>query len=613
MKKRILTMALALAMSVTCMTGCKEKQTASNNSEYPERLELTVWDTQGTDYVAPPEIENNIVENWLIDKTNVKVENIYGNDGGQWDPKLTKLVAGNNLPDIVSCGAGQGAAHFARLKELGVLYELTPEDLQTYAPEIWKQIDEKTWDLLTVDGKIMGIPYNYRSEAIVNGSLKGYYSEEDINFLKQYGTTVYNDVLFDPSKVFWIRDDILKMLYPEAKGYNELVALLEEKNEPIGEELLDIPVYSTDDYIEMMYKINELKLTSNGKKVYAFGYNGGDNWLALTYLGADMYGYKGYNYCSWWNDAEKKIEIPLVHDIIKQASATQNKMIRDGVIDPESLAHTQNNYTQKILNGQYAIIPPGYLGLSINKELENLGVEYRYRPLYTQVPAQPGLEMGKCTNTAWGEALCLTTRLSEEEMHQVLNWLNVQFSDEYQEIKAWGPKDAGLYTEDESGKRTFNDDRFNKYYIEGDATALEPSETFGIGGPALASYDVGLFSVNPGWKNSRWEPSVNNRFNKLRPSEASGFGFKIDSPHVTSVKEVPVWQIWAADFAQIPEVVTYWGAREQWESKFKIAFSADSDEQFEVKWQEAVDLLNEIVDVNTLEKKMTEVALGKSE
>ena len=42
----------------------------------------------------------------------------------------------------------------------------------------------------------------------------------------------------------WIRRYFENVL-SEAKSYNELVALLEERNEPIGDELLDIPIKST--------------------------------------------------------------------------------------------------------------------------------------------------------------------------------------------------------------------------------------------------------------------------------------------------------------------------------------------------------------------------------
>ena len=71
------------------------------------------------------------------------------------------------------------------------------------------------------------------------------------------------------------------------KSYDEIMAILEERQEPIGEELMDIPIKSSEEFIEFMYKIRDLNLTENGRKVYAFGYagDGTDNWEALVYLG----------------------------------------------------------------------------------------------------------------------------------------------------------------------------------------------------------------------------------------------------------------------------------------------------------------------------------------
>ena len=38
------------------------------------------------------------------------------------------------------------------------------------------------------------------------------------------------------------------MIYPEAKSYDEINAILKEKQAPVGEELLDIPIYSQEDF-----------------------------------------------------------------------------------------------------------------------------------------------------------------------------------------------------------------------------------------------------------------------------------------------------------------------------------------------------------------------------
>lgn len=610
MKKRNKIIAVLLAAaSLATVSGCGKKQTAvSSDGEYvpSKELKLTVWETQGSDYAAKPELEDNIVQKWLEDKTKVKIETVYGNDGSNWDPKLTKLVAGDNLPDIVHCGAGQGAAHFAKLQRLGKVWELTPEILQKYAPEVWRRTPDWMWDKLTIDGKIMGIPYSMPitlAEYIFDG-----YSDEELAFVKEMKYIPTTDVTYSGSQNLWIRDDILKHFYPECKTYDELAAVVSEKNEPIGDMLLDIPIKSTDEFVEFMYKIKDAGFKENNKTVYAYGYEGGDNWSALTWFGADMMGYKNHAYTATWNSKTQSIEIPLVHDIIYETAKIQNKMVNDKVIDPESLSDTFNIYKEKVLNGQYAIVPLEAIDVpsNVNNQLAKDGKSFRYRPFITQVPAREGYE-AFTSAPQWGESLCILKTVDEEGLHQILNWINTQYTDEYEQIVNWGPPEAGLYTEDENGVRTFKDDRFTKYFIEGDSQALSAEETKGLQGPRQAGYNVGgQFGVYFS-KFSKWNPEINNKVVKFTATSGSGFKFPVTSEHVTNVKVFPPCQAWSAEYAEIPELVKYWSEREQWEVKFKIALAAGTDE-FDNVWQKAIDNLNTVVDIDQLEKKMTEVA-----
>ncbi len=605
MKKRILAVLMLVVLAVT-MCSCGEEPTVNIKEEngrlvFDKRLELTIWETQGTDYTPPKLPKDNIVGDWLTERTNTEVANIYGNGGGQWDAKLTKLVAGGNLPDIVHCGAGQGPAHFAKLNELGQVWELTPEILQKYAPNAWKRIPQKLWDKIKVNGKILGIPYylNTSEEVMPNATA------EDIEFIKNAKKTPVNDVTFTNTQSLWIRDDVLKMLYPEAKSYDELLDILETADKPIGDQLLDIPIDSTEEFIDFMYDIKALNLKENGKTVYPFGYDGSDCWSALCWIGADMYGYKGHFYTGNWNNKKERVEVMLTGDLLRQAAETQNKMVNDQVIEMESLAHTAALYKEKVLNGQYAIAPLDLVGgaISVNQQLEESGKKFRFRPFITQVPAHE--EYGPyITEEAWGESLCFLKSLSETEFIQALNWVDTQFSDEYEDIANWGPKEAGLYTEDENGLRTFKDERFTKFFVDNDSSALAKEETMGLIG-STATRKNGYFSVAiTGW--SHWAPSVMHRANKLTPTSSSGFKFAADSKHIVET-QYPSCQGWDSIYAEIPEVVTFWAERGTWENGFKLALAAEPG-QFDKKWDKAVKTLYEIVDVDAMTEKMTKIA-----
>ena len=73
------------------------------------------------------------------------------------------------------------------------------------------------------------------------------------------------------------------------------------------------------------------------------------------------------------------------------------------------------------------------------------------------------------------------------------------------------------------------------------------------------------------------------------------------------MKVYPPCQIWSSIYAEIPEVVDFWAEREQWEGKFKLALAAKKSE-FDSKWDSAIDSVNEIANIETMEQKMTDIA-----
>lgn len=593
MVKKSMAWLLSLIMCAALLGACSTTTDSEIN-----KVELTVWNTQGTDYVYN-DLDEDIPGDWLEEKTGVSVQNIYGNDGGQWDSKLTKLVAGDNLPDIIWCESGQGPSHFATLKKLGKLSSLTEDMVKKYAPNIWKRTPSHAWEEFKAeDGTLIGIPFKFDE-----GDLETVfydYTDEELKNLKDIAVAPASGVV----TMLSVRDDILKQIYPEAKSYDELMALVEETGEPIGDELFDVPIHTTEEFIDFMYKIKDLNLKEDGKTVYAFGYagDGNDNWEAICYLGNMMYGGGNHEYTAHWNNATKKIEVPLATDFVKQMAKTQNQMVLDKVIDPESLAHTNAQFTGKIFNGQYAICAATRAGnyAKVNDQLKESGKNFSYRPLYIDIPAKEGYERNKVVRN-FNSAFCILNTLSEEEVIQVLKWADLQYTDEFMEIYNWGREEDALYTDNEDGTRTFNDDSFNQFFIESDSTALECRSSKGLGGMANRFY------VLP-FDSTKWSHKVYNKVTKLVPTATSAFGFKNDSPYVTSVMAAPPSSAYSSEFSGIDEVATYWAKRDEWETATKKAFAA-SEGQFDAKWNEMLNVLNNTVDIKTMEEKMTDVAL----
>ncbi len=562
-------------------------------------LPLTVWYTQGTDYTAGNELKDNVVQKYVYDKTRITFENTYGNDGGQWDTKLSRLLTGDNMPDAVICGAGQGPTHFAKLVKAKQLWEISDDLLEKYAPNVLKRIPKDMLDGFKINGKLYGIPYALQEN---NKTTQPSCDEQTIQYINEMQAKQYTD----EQMAMYVRDDILKKVYPSAKTWDEITALSEKENGPIADELFDTGINTTQDYIDFMYKIKNMNLTVNGKPVYAFGYSGGDNWEALSYLGADMMGYAPLTYVGAWDIDKNEENILIDDDIIKEAASIQNKMIRDSVIDPESIMHTSDMYKEKVNNGQYAICCINYAGGvgTVNAALKKAGKPYRYRPLYVNIPNKPEYKAA-ATKPTWQFSVAFTKSLTEDEFIQALNWVNVCFSDEFEEVFYWGTKEDGLYTENEDGTRTYTDERFAKRFYEGDISALDDSLTKGIG---LNTATAGTW-YTMATQNSRWAPGIYNHNYKLSVGDSIK-RYKTDSEHIVKTS-VPDYSPWSSIYSSNDKVITFWAKREQWENPFKLAFAAKDDKEFESKWNDALKKLNDIVDIKEMSKEMTEIANKK--
>ena len=352
-----------------------------------------------------------------------------------------------------------------------------------------------------------------------------------------------------------------------------------------------------------MYKIRDLNIVENGKKVFPFGYagDGNDNWEAFVYLGNMMYGGNYHQYPAHWNTKTEKMEVALVTDYIKQMAKTQNQMVLDNVIDPESLAHTSAQFQAKIFQGKYAICSATRAGdfETINNQLAQSGAKFKYRPLYIDIPAPEGYAPFKVEAT-FNSSFCILNTLSEEEMIKVLKWADIQFTDEFIQVYNWGTEEDGLYTENEDGTRTFKDEKFNAYFLNGDTSALDAKDSKGLGNMGNRLY------VRP-MVYSKWTPDILNKKINYTPNVKTGFKFDANSEYVTSLLTVPPCYAYSSEFSAVEEVIEFWARREEWESAAKKAIASGKGE-FETKWEDMHDVLNDIVDVKKMEKEMTKIA-----
>ncbi|MCD9021620.1 hypothetical protein [Cohnella silvisoli] len=622
--KRLGILSLAMVMLLGLLAACsgnKEPNESSptgsasatqtgESSQTPtptpkKQLDLTIWNTQGTDVIAIEKPKEDIPGDWLAKKTGVRIKEFYGNGGQQWEAKLTTLIASDTLPNLVLTQSQQGPAHHAKLHEGNLNWELTPEMLQQYAPDVWKAIPQFVWDSIKVDGKIYGIPYNLMVDKEMDPSL----SDEFLNtFSSPRDKVTWSGLTSNPMA---IRDDILKKLIPSAKNYEELMKLIKDRQAPLGDDMV-IPIKSTEEYIKFMNDIKGLGLKEGNKPVYAFGYDGGDNWLALAVLGPEMLGYKGYYYTGYMNIPQKKMELGYLNPVIKEAGRIQNQMINDNVIDPESLVHNNEKFKEKVMNGQYAIIVPGWVGgfQLVNDNLAKAGKPYRYVPFITEVPQLPEFPAFKEGPPTFIEALSLLKTIKEEDVPQVLGWINTMFTEEWEDVKFWGTKEAGLYNENADGTRTFKDPTMQKFLVDLDFSAMDWKDAKGLSFNNIPGGTPGFWTGVGKWTvgASKFYPPFFNK--KITYSSIeSALKFPVSSKWTQDFVAVPNIQSWSAEYANIPEIQKFWATRASWDDPFKVTLTAKNSEEYSKKWDAAVANLRKVIDVDKMLEEQTKIAL----
>lgn len=631
MKKKplgILVLALAMVMLVGLLAACTggkktgepsatatasasgsetspAAETAASTPVPLKQLELTIWNTQGTDVTAVEKPREDIAGDWLAAKTGVRIKEFYGNGGQQWDAKLTTLIASDTLPDLVLTQSQQGPAHHAKLHEGDLNWELTPELLQQYAPDVWAAIPQFIWESIKVDGKIYGIPFSLKVDSEIDPSL----SDEFLTaFTSPRDKATWSGLTGNPIA---IRDDILKALIPSAKDHAALMQLIKDRQAPLGDDMV-IPIKSTDEYVKFMYDIKEMGLKEGNNPVYAFGYDGGDNWLALAVLGPEMLGYKGYYYTGYMNIPAKKMEFGYLSPVIKEAGRIQNQMLNDKVIDPESLVHNNEKFKEKVMNGQYAMIVPGWVGgfQLVNDNLAKAGKSYKYVPFITEVPQHPDFPAFKEGPPTFSEALTLLKTIKEEDVPQVLGWINTMFTEEWEDIRYWGTKEAGLYTENADGTRTFNDPAMQKFLVERDVTAMDWKDAKGLSFNNVPGGTPGFWTGVNKWAGgpSKYTPAFLN--NKIAYTTLeSALKFPASSKWTQDLVPVPNIQSWSAEYANIPEVQKLWATRATWDDPFKVTLTAKDGEDYNKKWDAAVANLRKTIDIDKMLEEQTKIAV----
>ncbi len=149
MRKSIQVLASVLA-GLLLLSGC-----GGSGTDGDGKIETVTW------YV--PTLLTGNGKQAVMDKVNQILEERYqmrldliGIDGGNYDQKMQVMNAGQEEYDLAF--TSHWTNHFYSNVTNGAFYELTEDDLKTYAPKTYASMSEEIWGAAKVDGKIYAVP-----------------------------------------------------------------------------------------------------------------------------------------------------------------------------------------------------------------------------------------------------------------------------------------------------------------------------------------------------------------------------------------------------------------------------------------------------------------------
>ncbi len=593
--KKMFSMLLAIMIAATIFAGCGKKSeeevvggsndvavnemgnTVDDSSDLPDwtgkKIDLTLWWGQGTGSVKRQKIaENDVVTPELYRVTGVRynAEESFDNGGETMDAKIAKIVAAGEWPDVI---ANCEAPVLEKLIEADLVYELS-DYLEKYCPNIMAMA-ESCGELNFLksnreDGKIYKLPYEIMSYK---------YSAPEIS----KDVLIQAEVPKSPYGYVYVRDDILTQIYPDAKTQKELEEIYMKNGGYTKEEMMDVPISSPEEFFDFLYEIKKLGVKEGNREVYpTFVADGLDNWSLLTNLGF-LYGYNlnpggDCNYFTYWDKETKNVEYMFKQPFFKEMMRSYTKLVQDGVASSDSIIDNRATFEQNVNNGLYAVLYGATTVPDPNKlnaTLKAQGKKYQYRKVYLNIPLNHDKFLFAEGNPAGQSVVLLKANLKEEDLPQVLRFFDFAFSEAGQKLALWGPKSAGLFTE-ENGKRKYVDKDLEAQMVYG--AGNDKDVYYGLANKAWPGYPFIL--------SSKYDPKL-----IYEPERAESLAQKYFNMGI--LEDVPLTpavapNVYTFNNYGVESTTKFWSARQAFEDALKKILIAKDDKEFEQLYKSMV-------------------------
>jgi len=601
-KGRMLALFMALLLVLGVLPGCGDNKQPEAGTALPwainemdveviddlpdwtgEQLDLTYWYAMGTNSLSVGKLKSD-------DKFQAELKRVSGigldektsfdNGGESADAKIAKIISTKSWPHVAS-------------------------DLPEYIIEALVE-EDKIWDLTEMVPKYMP---NYMSYINSHEKLQKAYEETKQYDNKKYTWSGLSKAAFrytDPDYTeakyeaispvkgsrgsFWIRDDILKAIHPEAYSLAEQQEIFMKNGSYTKEEMTDFTIKSVDEFRKLLEDIDALGVTENGRKVWPFyTFDGLDNWSLFAMfnclVGAGHYARNSY--FVYYDAVENKLMNPVKSEWFKEYARFCNELYRDGLASEEALIDNKAAFDQKVSNGEYAIL----YGLTVPPSEEVLasgGKDFRYRKVFIDVPLDTTRFKDLDTESLWEQhPICFfKDKLNESQVEQILRMIDFTYTDAGMKYAQWGPEKAGLYKENEDGTLEYVDEKFESAILyEGDDQVLFDYgyDSFPIISPFIGNAESRFNKYNAKLMYANFEKErVPSDYNRLL-----NYGYVEPLPEYPNYTKT--WDVWnfTADVAGAKEL---WSARQTVEDALKLVLAAKTEEDFEACYAKLIEI-----------------------
>ena len=623
MKKNLIRIVAMLLVMLVCMSACNQNagpngpggeytgekywemlDEVSDTSELPtwqgETLEISVWFAAASSTVIGTIPETDVCFKEFERVTGVKfnVDKCFDNGGSNIDAKLPMVIASKDLPTLIM--GYDIKKQCIELWEEGYLADLTEyykdgtlDQVLKYMPfeASYKYVYNNYAD---EDGNLFLLPNGGTANTINVWEAIGYEHEDyDPVYFATYGMSPTNYNGMNSNKAVLVRDDILQALFPDSLTAKEIEEIYLEKGTFTEEQIFDLGLESPEDFFEMLYDIQELISTGeyvgvDGKpiEVMAGPHTETDNWYWMVNLPNAVNGapdgteyFVSADYTA--ENSEALLSYSFKSDYYLKWMKKLNQLVQDDIISKSSLLDSSAIFKEKCKNGHYAVLYGGQYYPYGDKNNDG----WSYRPIYVNTEYNYS-QYGGFSNVQMSESIgVFKDTLTDAQMDQLMHAINYLHSEVGIKNFYWGPKSAGLFTEDENGNRTYTNQDLIDCMINNIDNGY--ATDYGIHNHSLA---VPLFSLRPkALAMVIYQPNYLAAGNSPRKAvDAKKYfcpgileGHSLADNTVYVEQTIHIYQSGLG----LEGVQQFWDARAGFENQMKKVIVAANDEEFQRQFQ----------------------------